>query len=85
MATGTATVTTATMVMATAIIMVMATAIIIMDTARPAGRGLPSCNDGYHAPVIIVDPSTEFWGRKRGVQSVRTSKTTIAQVNPSPV
>jgi hypothetical protein len=28
-----------------------------------------------------VDPSTESWGRKRGAQSGRTSKTTITQVN----
>jgi hypothetical protein len=28
-----------------------------------------------------VDPSMESWGRKRGAQSGRTSKTTITQVN----
>jgi hypothetical protein len=28
-----------------------------------------------------VDPSTESWGRKRGAQSGRTSKTTMTQVN----
>jgi hypothetical protein len=28
-----------------------------------------------------MDPSTEFWGRKRGVQSGRTSKSTMTQVN----
>jgi hypothetical protein len=28
-----------------------------------------------------VDPSTESWGRKRGAQSGRTSKTTITRVN----
>ena len=41
----------------------------------------PSCNGGCHGLAITMDPSTESWGRKRGAQSGRTSKTTITQVN----
>ncbi len=72
--------------------MVMATG-IIMDTATDtapstslatetaANPESPSCNSGCHGLAITVDPSTESWGRKRGAQSGRTSKTTITQVN----
>ena len=50
-------------------------------TATPADPESPSCNGGCHGLAITMDPSTESWGRKRGAQSGRTSKTTITQVN----
>ena len=50
-------------------------------TATAADPESPSCNGGCRGLVITVDPSTESWGRKRGAQSGRTSKTTITQVN----
>src|SRR5512132_1289999 len=81
----TATVMAATrMVMATGIIMDTATDTApstSLTTETPADRESRSCNGGCHGLAIIVDPSTEAWGRKRGAQSGRTSKTTITQVN----
>ena len=84
--TGTVTAVTS-MVMATGIIMDTATdmATEATDTApstslateTAANPESPSCNGGCHGLAITVDPSTEFWGRKRGVQSGRTSKTTM--------
>jgi hypothetical protein len=84
--TGTVTAVTR-MVMATGII--MDTAMEATDTApstslateTAANPESPSCNSGCHGLAITVDPSTESWGRKRGAQSGRTSKTTITQVN----
>ena len=55
-----------------------------MDTATLADPESPSCNGGCHELAITMDPSTESWGRKRGAQSGRTSKTTITQVNRRP-
>ena len=84
--TGTVTAVTS-MVMATGIIMDMAmeatdtapsTSLATETAANPES---PSCNSGCHGLAITVDPSTESWGRKRGAQSGRTSKTTITQVN----
>ena len=73
--TGTTTLTAETsMVTATGVIMVT-------DTATPADPESPSCNGGCRGLAIIMDPLTESWGRKRGAQSGRTSKTTITQVN----
>ncbi len=80
------------MVMATGIIMDTATDMAMVtatDTApstslateTAANPESPSCNSGCHGLAITVDPSTESWGRKRGAQSGRTSKTTITQVN----
>jgi hypothetical protein len=80
--TGTVTAVTS-MVMATGIIMDMAmeatdtapsTSLATETAANPES---PSCNGGCHGLAITVDPSTESWGRKRGVQSGRTSKTTM--------
>ena len=51
------------------------------DTETAADPESPSCNGGCHGLAITVDPSMESWGRKRGAQSGRTSKTTITQVN----
>lgn len=79
-ATGTITLTAVTS-MVTAITMATAAT---MATVTPAGPESPSCNGGYHGLVITMDPSTESWGRKRGVQSGRTSKTTITRVNRGP-
>ena len=84
--TGTVTAVTS-MVMATGII--MDTAMEATDTApstslateTAANPESPSCNSGCRGLAITVDPSTESWGRKRGAQSGRTSKTTITQVN----
>ena len=88
--TGTVTAVTS-MVMATGIIMDTATdtAMEATDTApstslateTAANPESPSCNSGCHGLAITVDPSTESWGRKRGAQSGRTSKTTTTQVN----
>jgi hypothetical protein len=93
--TGTVTAVTP-MVMATGIIMdtatVMAMEVMAMEatdtapstslaTETAANPESPSCNSGCHGLAITVDPSTESWGRKRGAQSGRTSKTTITQVN----
>ena len=89
--TGTVTAVTS-MVMATGIIMDTATtdmATEATDTApstslateTAANPESPSCNGGCHGLAITVDPSTESWGRKRGVRSGRTSKTTTTQVN----
>ena len=88
--TGTVTAVTS-MVMATGIIMdtAMVMAMEATDTApstslateTAANPESPSCNSGCHGLAITVDPSTESWGRKRGAQSGRTSKTTITQVN----
>ena len=88
--TGTVTAVTS-MVMATGITMDTATdmAMEATDTApstslateTAANPESPSCNSGCHGLAITVDPSTESWGRKRGAQSGRTSKTTITQVN----
>ena len=50
-------------------------------TATAADPESPSCNGGCHELAITMDPSTASWGRKRGAQSGRTSKTTITQVN----
>ena len=67
--------------------MVMATgtdtapSISLGTTATAADPESPSCNGGCHGLAITMDPSTESWGRKRGEQSGRTSKTTITQVN----
>jgi len=62
--------------------MVMATGkIMVMDTATLADPESPSYNGGCHELAITMDPSMESWGRKRGAQSGRTSKTTITQVN----
>ena len=62
--------------------MVMATGVaMVMDTATAADPESPSCNGGCHELAITMDPSTASWGRKRGAQSGRTSKTTITQVN----
>jgi len=75
------------MVMATGIIMDMATEATdtapstSLATETAANPESPSCNSGCHGLAITVDPSTESWGRKRGAQSGRTSKTTITQVN----
>ena len=68
------------MVMVTGIIMEAATdtapsTSLVTETA--ADPGLPSCNGGCHGPAIIVDPSMESWGHKRGAQSGRTSRSTI--------
>ena len=52
-----------------------------LATETAANPESPSCNSGCHALAITMDPSTESWGRKRGAQSGRTSKTTITQVN----
>ena len=46
-----------------------------META--ANPESPNCNGGCHALAIIMDPSTESWGRKRGAQSGHTSKNTV--------
>ena len=81
--TGTVTAVTS-MVMATGIIMDMAM-VTATDTApntslateTAANPESPSCNSGFHGLAITVDPSTESWGRKRGVRSGRTSKTTM--------
>lgn len=54
---------------------------ISLATETAANPESPSCNSGCHGLAITVDPSTESWGRKRGVQSGRTSKTTITRVN----
>ena len=54
---------------------------IMVSTATAADPESPSCKSGCHGLAIIVDPSTASWGRKRGEQSGRTSKTTITQVN----
>ena len=54
---------------------------ISLTTATLADPESPSCNGGCHELAITMDPSTESWGRKRGEQSGRTSKTTITQVN----
>ena len=85
--TGTVTAVTS-MVMATGIIMDMAmvTATDTEPSTSPATETAaspesPSCNGGCHGLAITVDPSTESWGRKRGAQSGRTSKTTMTQVN----
>ena len=88
--TGTVTAVTS-MVMATGITMDTATdmAMEATDTApstslateTAANPESPSCNSGCHGLAITVDPSTESWGRKRGAQSGRTSKTTTTQVN----
>ena len=65
--------------------MVMATGkTMVMDTATLADPESPSYNGGCHELAITMDPSTESWGRKRGAQSGRTSKTTITQVNRRP-
>ena len=72
------------MVMATGIIMDTATDTApstSLTTETPADPESPSCNGGCHALAITMDPLTESWGRKRGAQSGRTSKTTITQVN----
>ena len=55
--------------------------IMVMDTATAAVPESPSCNGGCHGLAITMDPSTASWGRKRGEQSGRTSKTTTTQVN----
>ena len=88
--TGTVTAVTS-MVMATGIIMdtAMVMAMEATDTApstslpteTAATPESPSCNSGCHGLAITVDPSTESWGRKRGAQSGRTSKTTMTQAN----
>jgi hypothetical protein len=81
--TGTVTAVTS-MVMATGIIMDTATDTApstSLTTEIAADPESPSCNGGCRGLVIIVDPSTESWGRKRGAQSGRTSKTTITRVN----
>ena len=57
--------------------------IMVMDTATLADPEFPSCNGGCHELAIIMAPSTESWDHKRGEQSGPTSKTTIAQVNPT--
>src|SRR5258708_13292738 len=48
-----------------------------LATETAANPESPSCNSGCHGLAITVDPSTESWGRKRGAQSGRTSKTTM--------
>ena len=53
----------------------------VWTTATAADPESPSCNGGCHELAITMDPSTASWGRKRGEQSGRTSKTTITQVN----
>ncbi len=88
--TGTVTAVTST-VMATGIIMDTATGMAMeatdtapstsLATETAANPESPSCNGGCHGLAITVDPSTESWGRKRGVRSGRTSKTTTTQVN----
>ena len=52
-----------------------------LATETAANPESPSCSSGCRGLAITVDPSTESWGRKRGAQSGRTSKTTITQVN----
>ena len=82
--TGTTTLTGVTnMVMATGMGMDTAPSIspIMVTTATAADPESPSCNGGCHELAITMDPSTVSWGRKRGEQSGRTSKTTITQVN----
>ena len=77
--TGTVTAVTS-MVMATGIIMDTATDMApstSLATETAANPESPSCNGGCHGLAITVDPSTESWARKRGVQSGRTSKTTM--------
>ena len=72
------------MVMATGIIMATAMDTVpstSLATETAANPGSPSCNSGCPGLAITMDPSTESWGRKRGAQSGRTSKTTITQVN----
>ena len=85
--TGTVTAVTP-MVMATGTIMDMAM-VTATDTApstslateTAANPESASCNGGCHELAIIRDPSTASWGRKRGAQSGRTSKTTMTRVN----
>jgi len=84
--TGTVTAVTP-MVMATDIIMDMATEATdtapstSLATETAANPESASCNGGCHELAIIMDPSTASWGRKRGAQSGRTSKTTMTRVN----
>ena len=81
--TGTVTAVTR-MVMATGIIMATAMDTVpstSLATETAANPESPSCNSGCPGLAITMDPSTESWGRKRGAQSGRTSKTTITQVN----
>ena len=84
--TGTVTAVTP-MVMATGIIMDMATEATdtapstSLATETAANPESASCNGGCHELAIIMDPSTASWGRKRGAQSGRTSKTTMTRVN----
>lgn len=49
---------------------------ISLSTAVAPNPESPSCSADFHALVIIADPSTEFWDRKRVAQSVRTSRIT---------
>jgi len=53
-----------------------------MDTATGAGPELPSYSAGSLALVIITDPSTASWDRRRVKQFAPTSRT--AAVNPVP-
>ena len=80
----TRTVITATVILTT--VAATATAIVTatdmapstsLSTGVAANPESPSCNGGWHGLVITVDPSTESWGLKRGVQSGRTSKNTV--------
>jgi hypothetical protein len=52
-----------------------ATAMEIMDTATAAGPELPSYSAGLLALVIITEPSTASWGRRRVKQFAPTSRT----------
>jgi hypothetical protein len=80
--TGTTTLTGVTnMVMATGMDTAPSISPIMVTTATAADPESPSCNGGCHGLAITMDPSTASWGRKRGEQSGRTSKTTITQVN----